>query len=437
MPHHKLSLRSAIFININVMLGSGIFINTTILAKRVGLMGAFCYSIIGLLMFPLVLCLSRLLSIYPQGGFYIFGKKAIHPFVGFLSAWSYAIGKLASAVIITQLSVLLMQQMIPFLATFNSLFLNGMIMTLFIMLNMLDIKSGAHIQTIFLGLKTIPILFGIFAGLYLFLGNPMPVSEVTFNGIPFALPLILFSIVGFEVACSLSSHIKDSAVNGPRAIFTSYAIVICATTLFQMMIYLSLQSELVSMIDYRSVFPALTNTLLPYNAIMKTHLINLFNCAIAASALGGSYGIIFSNSWNIYAIVKHRHFFGADWLMQLNRYGIPWLCVLIEGMIYFLFLIISRGNQIPLQQLGALGPTIAYTISAFCLWVVSKKNREFAHNKKIALLAIGNCILLFCSTVYGLVTYGPHSLMLFIILLVIGMIMFFGTYKSSINLNNS
>jgi hypothetical protein len=50
-PH--LSLLSAIIININIMLGSGIFVNTVILSADTGALGALAYGIGGLLFLPL------------------------------------------------------------------------------------------------------------------------------------------------------------------------------------------------------------------------------------------------------------------------------------------------------------------------------------------------------------------------------------------------
>jgi APA family basic amino acid/polyamine antiporter len=427
----KLSLKSAIFININIMLGSGIFINSTVLAKKAGFLGAFCYVLVGILMFPLIRSIMKLISLHPSGGFYTFGSKEIHPFIGFLSAWSYIIGKLASAVIITQIAILLMQQVVPALNAINPLLLNGILMSCFILLNMLDIKIGSTIQTGFLGLKTIPIFFGILLGLYLFSGSFIAPQATNILDIPIALPLVLFAIAGFEAACSLSSRIENAAINAPRAIMISYSAVIIITTLFQFMIYGALGTNLAAMPDYRSLFPTLVALALPAGSIIQTYLINLLHCAIAASALGGSYGIIFSNNWNIYTLAQHRHLLGSSYLTKMNRFNIPWLCILIEGVIYLLFLIISQGNQIPLQQTGALGPTIAYTLSALSLWFATRHQPELASSKLTALFAIGSCLLLFASAMYGLMIYGPTSLLTFGVLLLFGSGMYVITSQKS------
>ena len=93
----KLSLPVAILINVNIMLGTGVFINTVELAKRAGALGFLSYLIVGILMLPLIASFATLMKIYPQGGFYAFAQKELGPLAGFVSAWSYFIAKMASA----------------------------------------------------------------------------------------------------------------------------------------------------------------------------------------------------------------------------------------------------------------------------------------------------------------------------------------------------
>ncbi len=412
------------------MLGSGIFINSTVLAKEAGLLGAGCYILVGLLMLPLILSISKLLSIHPSGGFYTFGSKEINPYIGFVSSWSYITGKLASAVIITQIAVLLIQQVIPLLAIIPALFLNSTIILVFLWVNMLAIKTSSTIQTWFFGLKIIPILFGILAGLYLFSPTHIDFHDIDLSGIPVALPLVLFALTGFEAACSLSSRIENAKKNAPRAILYSYGFVVTATTLFQFMIYGGLGSLLAQLPDYRYLFPALIGNILPHANVLGNSVINLIHLAVACSALGGTYGIIFSNNWNVYALAQHNHLTASKKLIQLNAHHIPYLCVLVEGVIYLFFLGISHGSQLPLQQIGALGPTIAYGISALSLWYAIRR-KALNLSQTIPLLGIGSCIILFGATIYSLITFGMNSLIAFGMLLAIGSAMFWSNTKKA------
>lgn len=410
------------------MLGSGIFINSTILAKKVGILSFICYPLVGLLMLPLILSITRLLQLHPSGGFYTFAAKEISPLAGFISGWSYATGKLASVVMIIQFACLLLQQTIPALQAISSITLGGILMIVFMFLNMLDIKTNSTIQTVFFGFKLVPILFGILTGVYLFSNNGQYSEAVNFTNIPLALPLVLFALAGFEAACSLSSRIENAERNAPLAVLISYGTVVTVLTLFQYMIYVALGSSLAALPDYRLLFPSLIAAALPSSPALGIHLINLIHLAITASALGGSYGIIFSNSWNFYTLAQHNHLIGSSAIKQLNRYDIPWLCVVIETVIYFLFLAVSQGNQIALQQIAAFGPTIAYMMSALSLAAAYRNRRSGPI--VLPLVAVGNCLLLFGASAYSLMTYGMSSLLLFGLLFTLGMIMFWYTQSS-------
>src|SRR5947207_2039306 len=109
MSHRaKLSLPAAILINTNVMVGSGIFINTVLLAKNAGGLSPLSYALVGLLLLPLILSISKLARHHCGGNFYTYGSN-IHPTVGLLTAWCYFIGKLASCTLGIHVGVSLLQ----------------------------------------------------------------------------------------------------------------------------------------------------------------------------------------------------------------------------------------------------------------------------------------------------------------------------------------
>lgn len=422
--NHKLSLPAAILININIMLGVGIFINTAELAKRSGALGFLNYGIIGLLLLPLIICVATLLRIHPTGGFYAFGRREISPFFGFLSAWIYFTGKLASSAIMIHTSVLIIQSIIPTIASINPLIIDFCILGLFISLNMLNMKTGSAIQALFMALKASAILFAIFAGLFLFSGANFTAPHLIWAGIPSSLPLVLYAAMGFEAACSLSSRIENAQRNAPLAIFISYSVVISIIVLYQLAFYGVLGDALGSFGSYREAFPALLQTLLPSNAVLANKVGGLFNLAIATSALGGSYGILFSNSWNLFAVAQNQHIIGASLFTKLNQHYIPFACVFAEGIVCGLYLLITQGAQVPLQQTSALAAVLTYTISVLAL-LVAKKNRPTLNvSRWIPILGLMSCGLLISACINGLIVKGIGALYGLVILIALGIVMF-------------
>lgn len=423
---HKISMLSAIFINLNVMLGAGLFMNTTIVAQKGGGLGALGYLTIGILLLPLVISIASLIRLHPSGGFYTYGSKEIHPFAGFISAWSYFIGKLASSAIVIHTAMRLVQQVIPALSVVNTIQLDLAVLSLFIGLNMLNLRTGSIIQSFFLGFKLIPIFFAIFAGLYFFNGAHFTPDNLHLEGLAGILPLVLYATIGFEAACSISSKIKDAQKNAGKVILISYGLVITIACLYQLMFYGALGNAFNGFVDYLNAFPALSG-LVTTNPQLANSLVALMHLAIAASALGGGYGILFSNSWNLYTLAEHNHIFKSKWFIWLNKHHIPWACVLTEGIICALYLLITYGNQVPLQQISALGSVIAYTISVCALLAAKRNNRVTTIRWAVPVLGFINCLILIGSCVYGLVTKGFVAFVAFAVMLTLGSLMFWFT----------
>ena len=96
---YKLSLFSAIIINLNIMLGVGIFLNCALFTQQAGFFGFVPYLTVGILLIPLIIAMATLLNTQTDGTFYGVAHKQLGKFWAFLSTWSYFTAKPASAVV--------------------------------------------------------------------------------------------------------------------------------------------------------------------------------------------------------------------------------------------------------------------------------------------------------------------------------------------------
>lgn len=420
MQNQQISLIAAIFININIMIGAGLFINTTNLAQMVGCAGFISYAILAVLLYPLIASIAMLVNIYPSGGFYTYTKQ-LHPFIGFVSAWSYFIGKLSSAMLLIHASLLLLQQIIPVLQQINIYAADISILMLFLLLNVCNLKTGMSIQGIFLSLKLIPILFVIFSGIFLFDPINYTLEQCDFAHLIDTLPFVLFAVIGFEATTSLSSKIRNAAKNGPRAIIISYLTVVTLSVLYQFFFYGSAGAPLQNATSFLQAFPLLLNKISSASWTVTPWLQAICNIAIAASALGGSYGILFSNSWNLHTLALHGHIINSELFLQENRNNIPYWCVIAQGAICLLYLALTDGAQIPLQQIAAFSCTIAYTLSIVSLLVYTYTR---GNPLIIPVLGLINCLTFLASCIYSFAQRGTFSLIIFTSLLLIGIAMY-------------
>lgn len=396
--NNTISLFSAVIININIIIGSGVFINTAELARRAGVLGGLSYVIVGLLMLPLILSFVKLLEIYPSGGFYAFCSTAIHPIIGFLNTWCYFFAKLSSATLSIHIFTVLLQKTFPALSIINPLIFDVAILALLLGLNMLNVRTGSKIQNWVMLFKLFPLFFVILIGVFFIQKTNLTPIHQLWSGIPSAIPLVLHALLGFEIACAISRNLENPKVDGPRAIIISYSAVIILFVLYQTIFYGILGSDLAAQTDYRGAFPLLINKygISDYARNILGHIIHL---AIATSALSAAFGIIFANMWNLYSLAELGHIIAPTTIMQRNRFNIPFVCVLSQGIIMVTYLLVMCGKTTTFQQLSALGATITYALSIWGLYATYKQHR---HSLIIPLLGLLNCSLLLATSLYAL-----------------------------------
>lgn len=70
------------------MVGSGILVGPGIMAKIAGNASFLTWTLVALLLFPVVLSIVELSRLFPgAGGFYLYTKEGLGPLAGFLSGW--------------------------------------------------------------------------------------------------------------------------------------------------------------------------------------------------------------------------------------------------------------------------------------------------------------------------------------------------------------
>jgi amino acid transporter len=409
---NKLSLFAAMFVNINIMLGTGVFINTVKLAQEVGGLAPLLYGIAGLLMLPLVLSIARLMDFYEEGTFYTFGA-ALSPYWGFISTWCYFIGKLATPTLGIHAFNLFLQKSFPACASYSIFALDVSILALFIFLNMFSGRLSKKIQFMFLVTKSVPLLFAIGVGLWFFDFATVASPTMIWEGMPFSLPLVIFCFLGFEASCSLSKIIDNPQKNASKAIIYSFFIVITLLMVYQFLFYACLGDTLAQQASYVDAFPALIQKSFPSLLHILTPLLSL---AIAASALGGAYGILFSNAWNLHTLAQHNYLPASRAFAHCTAANIPFLCILAEGIVCLGFLALTKGAQIPLQYTSVLAGMTAYAISIASLNKVARS--------PLSILGLTSCCIGIFFCVRAFIFTNAIPLYFFASILILGTVLY-------------
>ena len=117
----KIPLWLAVVININVVIGAGIFVYSPVLAKHAGSLSMAGFATVALIVLPLVLVVAQVARLFPgvHGGIYIYSKRLISNNAGLVSGLSYFLAKSVSIGVLTTVFAPYLQQVVPVLAGTN------------------------------------------------------------------------------------------------------------------------------------------------------------------------------------------------------------------------------------------------------------------------------------------------------------------------------
>ncbi|MCK4650735.1 APC family permease [Candidatus Babeliales bacterium] len=377
----KIDLFTSILININIIIGAGLFINPKPLTQLSGKFGFLNYIVAAIILLPIVLSIAKLAKSHPTaGGLYVYAKKYINNKAGFFCGWSYFLGKTTSAALLAHIFVNFFYKKIELLQNIPILILDIIFIFFLIFINIFGVKIGGKIQYFFTTAKIIPIIFVIFAGFSLF--NPQFFITNTKETYEFfsALPIAIFAFLSFEIICSIGHMIKNPQKNIQRSIIYSFFIVVGCATIFQIAIFgslggaLSKSSEPVKMLA-SNIFP---------NFLIIGGILNAF---VFASIIGGSFGSLTSNCWNLFALANDNQLPFKKILTKTNKLNIPYASLIAQGIIACILLALTK-DQIPLQNMTVFGMVTAYFLNSISAFIQSKKEKQKKYFLIIPALSI-------------------------------------------------
>ena len=400
MSKKSIPLIGAILLVLNTMIGGGLFLNPKQLALVAAALSPLGYIIAALLVLPIVLTIADLARLQPvSGGLYAYSKTYLSPFAGFLSGWGYFLSKATSAAFLLHMVNTYFCSQIPFLQGINPLLLDASLIFLFASFHIVGISIGGKMQYLFSALKFTPLSFGFIAGFMTFDKANLSIMPAEFSlaTLSTILPVCIYSLVGFEIICAIGGFIENPVQNIRRTILIAFAFVSTAVVLFQLLMFGALGAPLGD-----TVFPMLalgTQFVGQYIIIAK-----IMNGLVFAAVSGGAFFMIGSNCWNLHALAKNGHFPCAKALTKLNRFGAPWVALLLQACTSITMIGISS-NQIPLQTMVIFGLFGAFLMSS--LAAVQAGRKGLLHLPVIVpILAIGTCSYVLGICLNNIIKFG-------------------------------
>lgn len=214
----------AVLIGLGAMIGAGIFAAAGPAAQVAGTGLLIAVILAGLLAFLNASSMAQLAALYPEsGGAYVYGKKRLGNFYGFLAGWSFVVGKLAScaAMALTFAHYAAPNYAKPLAAS---------AVVILSAVNYLGIKKTALATKILVGLAILSLSIVIFASLT---GGAADATRLHgwferggVLGILEATGMMFFAFAGYARIATLGEEVRHPSVTIPRAIVIALSITL-------------------------------------------------------------------------------------------------------------------------------------------------------------------------------------------------------------------
>ncbi|MBD3231389.1 amino acid permease [Candidatus Dependentiae bacterium] len=390
MEKQKISLFTAILMNINVMVGAGAFVMPSLMAKKSGSLSFLGWTGVGLIFIPLVFSMATISNLFPgQNSFYNYSEKGINKSAGFISGWLYSLGysSMAATIIIALKDIFAKQIQIPIIPN-NMIIFSAVFIAFFCYLNLLSLSTISKIQNFSTIFKLVPIIFVIFVMFFYYNPNiTFPFNQIT--TIKYALPLALFGFWGFESSSNISHLIRGDKKNGFLSVMIGFCAAVIIYTLFNFGLLQIMGTT--NLIIYKS--PAFPEFLLIKSEVILNLLKAIISAAIITSYASCVFGIILSISSNIESMAKENLFPYSYIIKKTNKHFRPTLCVWILGATIF-FLVNVVGNKEILTAICNIGTIIAFILTMISMLKIQINQKNYIQTIP-TILSFGSCYILF------------------------------------------
>ncbi len=324
LSSRKLSVFDTFCLGVNAIVGSGIFIFPSRLAREVGPASILAFGVCGLLLVLVALCYAELGSMFRQsGGPYVYAKEAFGPGAGFGVGWVSWVSSVFSWAAVANAVSSSLAYFHPF---FNQAAAEkGVAMLLILgfgLVNYRGIKLGAWAIDFFTVTKLVPLLLFVAVGLcFIVPANYRPFWHAGTGSFSYAVFLSLWTLQGFEVTPFPSGE----SIEPQRAVpIAAVGSLVCATALYVLV-------QLVAV----GVYPGLANAGAKPLAEAAARFMGATGGTLMA--IGAAISMVGYNAGNalgcprlLSALAENRHL-PLCLATPHRRFDTPWAAILITS----------------------------------------------------------------------------------------------------------
>lgn len=405
-PPRTVGIFGMSLLQINGMIGSGIFALPAVLAAAVGSFAPILMLLGGLLFLPLALVFAWLATRFDQsGGPVLYGKSAFGSFAGFQAGWGrYASGAVAMAanthVMVSYFAALFPVLQDEFLATVVAV----VVIAALTLINLFSMRGSVNSLGGLTALKLVPLAILVGAALFGNYDSPAIVLP-EFSEVETVVLLLFYAFIGFEGVAVVAGELRDPKRDLPRVLI---AILAGVTLLYAIIIwaYLAIGAQ-----------PGAEESALAASAGAA-----LGNIGTIMIVLGAGFSIL-ANSFSGVVVVPRMAYGMAQqgmlpaWFERIHpRYLTPANAIVFYGAVSCLCAM--WGGFLVLAAASTLSRLLGYIITAAALPVIEKREGDASVLRNlVALIALGSSIWIASHA-------SAEAWTVFAVLLVVGTILY-------------
>ena len=398
----RLGLFDATMIVMGGIIGSGIFMNPSVVALQVHtpflILGAWILG--GLFALSAAFIWAELAALRPDvGGQYAYLREAFHPGVAFLYGWVLLLviqtgGMAAVAVTFGRYFVELTYLPIP------TPYLAAIVLTALTIINCLGVRAGSTVQSILMVLKILAIALLVVCG-FLFasrstnppglLDRPLSLDLLTAFGA--AMVPVIFAYGGWQTATFVAGEIKEPRRNLPRGLIFGVSGVV--------LLYLAANVVYISVLGTTG----LAASSAPASDVMRSALGDTGARVIAAGIAISTAGFLSQSMLTAprvyFAMAKDGVFFKQVAMIHPGTRA-PVVAIALQGVLAIVIALLGTYERI-LNYVVSVD-SIFFGLTACCIFVFRKREKvavtRVPGHPVTTILFIAVCWLVAINTIY-------------------------------------
>ncbi|WP_026549858.1 APC family permease [Arthrobacter sp. Br18] len=373
-------------VGIGSMIGAGVFVVFAPAAASAGNWLPLAVAVAGFIAYCNAAATAKLAAVYPSsGGTYVYGRRRLGPWAGFLAGWSFVTGKLASC---AAMALTFGLYAAPGFGTAAAV----AAVVAMTCVNLLGVTRTALMTRGIVSVVVPVIAFVIVVAFASPTGNePWVPADGGPAGVLQAAALMFFAFAGYARIATMGEEVRNPRKNIPAAILGALG--------FTLLLYLLLAFALLSALGagaladspapLRDVFDAVADPARPPSADGGTIPRAAVTLAAALASLGALLALIAGVGRTTLAMAREGDLPRA--LSRISaRHGVPWAADVLSAVVVVVLLLVT--DVLTVVGFSSFGVLLYYAIANAAAFTLPE--RQWYAPRFLSLVGAGGCVVL-------------------------------------------